>query len=231
MLPAVEIDHNAFKIPSNIKLADPEFHKRGSIDMLIGAEFFFDWLEAGRIKLGDNLPILQSTKFGWIIAGSFARTVIASLLCNRDIITTSTCSLEHCETLNQNLNRFWEIKNYRSDASQSQSKEALESDEFFERTTRTCSGRFVGRLPFVVDPKILDESRKIANKRLMQLERRFNRDRILHKRYVEFMRGYLETGHMLPVTESSQNQLFATPRRNQRNEHEHETPCSFRCIE
>lgn len=63
-VPAVELDYDTFKIPSNIKLADPEFYKRGSIDMLIGAEFFFDWLESGRIERGDNLPILQNTKLG-----------------------------------------------------------------------------------------------------------------------------------------------------------------------
>ncbi|XP_070155822.1 uncharacterized protein [Polyergus mexicanus] len=78
-LPAIELDYDTFKIPSNIKLTDPEFYKRGSIDILIGAEFFFDWLELGRIERGDNLPILQSTKFGWIIAGSVARIAVSTL--------------------------------------------------------------------------------------------------------------------------------------------------------
>lgn len=74
MLPCVEMNRDTFKIPPNIKLADAEFYKRGSVDMLIGAEFFFDWLESGRIELGDNGPVLQNTKLGWIIAGSVANT-------------------------------------------------------------------------------------------------------------------------------------------------------------
>ncbi|XP_071578812.1 uncharacterized protein [Temnothorax nylanderi] len=206
MLPSVDIDYKEFKIPSNIKLADPEFHKQGSIDMLIGAEFFFDWLETGKIELGSNYPVLQNTRFGWIVAGTFPRAPIASLTCHRDAITTLTCSLEHCETLNQNMSRFWELENYGSNAISLRSGEARESDEFFDKTTtRTDEGRFIVRLPFVENPKTLGESREIAYKRLMQLERRFKNDEILHDRYVEFMRDYLATGHMSPVTESNQD--------------------------
>jgi len=61
-LPSVELDRSSVPIPSNIILADPEFYKQGSIDMLIGAEFFFDWLEPGKIEMGDDLPIMQNTK-------------------------------------------------------------------------------------------------------------------------------------------------------------------------
>jgi len=64
LMPSVEIDRGAFDIPPNIKLADPEFYKQGSVDMLIGAEFFFDWLESGKIVLGNERPILQNTKLG-----------------------------------------------------------------------------------------------------------------------------------------------------------------------
>jgi len=60
-LPSVEIDRNTVKIPSNLKLADIEFHKPNSIDMLIGAEFFFDLLETGKIELGENHPVLMNT--------------------------------------------------------------------------------------------------------------------------------------------------------------------------
>ncbi|XP_070156735.1 uncharacterized protein [Polyergus mexicanus] len=182
-LSAIELDYDTFKIPLNIKLADPEFYKRGSIDMLIGAEFFFDWLELGRIERGDNLPILQSIKLGWIIAGSVARIADTSLLCNCTTLATLTCSLEHCETLNQTLSKFWEIENSKINAIQPRLKEAIESDEFCEKTTtRNDNNRFVVRLPFLDDPKLLGESRETARKRLMQLERRFNRDKTLHER-------------------------------------------------
>ena len=37
-MPLAEIDLNMLQLPENIKLADNEFHKPGSIDLLLGAE-------------------------------------------------------------------------------------------------------------------------------------------------------------------------------------------------
>jgi len=198
-MPGVEINRGAFNIPPNIKLADPEFYKRGSVDMLIGAEFFFDWLESGKIVLGNERLILQNTKLGWIVAGVVADSSTASLFDKRAAMVALTCSIEHCDTLNKTLRRFWELENCQS-GTKPQSEEARESDEFFERTTtRLDNGRFVVRLPFRDDPKTLGESRDIAEKRLAQLERRFNKNKKFHDRYVEFMRDYLDAGHMSPA--------------------------------
>lgn len=41
------INKNELQIPSNIRLADPDFHKPVHIDALIGAEFFFQLLCVG----------------------------------------------------------------------------------------------------------------------------------------------------------------------------------------
>jgi len=205
MMPGVEINRGAFNIPSNIKLADPEFYKQSSVDMLIGAEFFFDWLESGKIVLGNEQPILQNMKLGWIVAGSVANESAALPVDKRVAMVALTCSLEHCDTLNKTLHRFWELENCQSDT-KLLSEEARESDEFFERTTtRLDNGRFVVRLPFRDDPRMLGESRDTAIKRLAQrLERRFQKNKMLHDRYVEFMRDYLDVGHMSPAIGSVQ---------------------------
>lgn len=79
----VEIDRNTVQIPSNVKLVNVEFHKPNSIDMLVGAEFFFDLLETGEIDLGENRPVLLNTKFGWIIAGSIPLMNATSLMCGQ----------------------------------------------------------------------------------------------------------------------------------------------------
>lgn len=108
-LPSVEIDRNAVKIPSNLKLADIEFYKPNAIDMSIGVELFFDLLEAGKIELGENHPILMNTKLGWVIAGSIPLMNVTGLACIRNTIAMLNCSLE-CDTLNKTLERFWEIE-------------------------------------------------------------------------------------------------------------------------
>lgn len=53
-----------WKIPANIELADPEFHKPARIDLLLGAEAFFDFLCVGQIELSAELPSIQKTLFG-----------------------------------------------------------------------------------------------------------------------------------------------------------------------
>lgn len=205
-LPSFEIDASALKIPANIKLADSAFFKRSAIDMLIGAEFFFDLLDEGRINLGENQPVLQNTKLGWIIAGNIGRASRTTLVCNREKITSLTCSLKPCEALDQTLKKFWEIENVQTVVNHTPSEEARASEEFFERTTtRDKTGRFIVRLPFIENPDVLGESRETANKRLTQLERRFKGNKILRERYVEFMRDYLDSGHMSPASDRADN--------------------------
>lgn len=57
-----------WSIPNNIELADPLFFKPQKVDMLIGAELFFELLSAGQIKMSPDTPVLQKTLLGWIVA-------------------------------------------------------------------------------------------------------------------------------------------------------------------
>ncbi|XP_059223692.1 uncharacterized protein LOC131997178 [Stomoxys calcitrans] len=66
--PQTTLDIKSWIIPGNIKLAVNSFNLPGPIDLLIGAELFFDLLLVGQIK-SDNKPTLQKTKLGWIVAG------------------------------------------------------------------------------------------------------------------------------------------------------------------
>jgi len=49
-LPIVNVNLNNFRLPSTIALADPNFNKSASVDMLIGAEIFYDLLCIGQIN-------------------------------------------------------------------------------------------------------------------------------------------------------------------------------------
>jgi len=61
-----------YNIPGNIKLADPLFYTPQKIDILIGAEHFFDILCEGKIGKNPDDPLYQKTKFGWIASGPVA---------------------------------------------------------------------------------------------------------------------------------------------------------------
>ncbi|XP_039453551.1 uncharacterized protein LOC120432417 [Culex pipiens pallens] len=69
-LPPESIDITSWNIPPNIKLADPGFNSAGQIDMLLGAELFWNLIKSGRITLAENLPSLRETELGWVVGGA-----------------------------------------------------------------------------------------------------------------------------------------------------------------
>lgn len=62
-MPSSSFSSESIGIPSHFKLADPSFNIPGQIDLLIGAEWFWDLLCVGQRKLNSNL-IIQKIKFG-----------------------------------------------------------------------------------------------------------------------------------------------------------------------
>lgn len=63
-LPQEFIHPSQFKMPSNVKLADPNFNVPSDIDLLIGAEVFWQLICIGQIEECKDHPTLQKTKFG-----------------------------------------------------------------------------------------------------------------------------------------------------------------------
>ncbi|XP_039311989.1 uncharacterized protein LOC120359242 [Solenopsis invicta] len=199
-LPPFTIEISKLAIPGNLKLADPIFYNPGRIDALIGSEFFLQLLQAGRIELGENLPTLQNSKLGWVIAGSIPSHLIASRSTNRPYSNAHTCLFVRQDSIYNELARFWELEEYEMKDNTRLSTEDQACEDYFVNTvTRNISGRFVVRLPFRGNKAQLGESRQIAEKRLNYLERKFQRDPEFHARYSEFMREYIRLNHMSQV--------------------------------
>ncbi|CAG9135851.1 unnamed protein product [Plutella xylostella] len=64
------INATSLKIPPRFNLADDFYHEPGEVDMIIGAELFFELLCIGRHRLGDGQPTLQKPRLGWVVTGS-----------------------------------------------------------------------------------------------------------------------------------------------------------------
>lgn len=162
---------------------------------MIGAEFFQSLLETGKIKLGDDEPTLQNTALGWVLAGP-----MPTRSCRSPDISVLVCSRNSISSLNENVTRFWNIEEIKSERSvQIISKNESKGERMFETATRDESGRFIVHLPICDSINELEESRQIAEKRLLALERLFKGNDILQQRYTEFMREYIDLGHMSPV--------------------------------
>jgi len=68
-IPTEGFPRESIKIPSNIKLADPEFHLPRSVDLLIGSGATMSLFSIGQINLtrdGHDL-YLQKTRLGWVV--------------------------------------------------------------------------------------------------------------------------------------------------------------------
>ncbi|XP_058816032.1 uncharacterized protein LOC131679338 [Topomyia yanbarensis] len=192
-LPSTSVDTSAWEIPPSIQLADPSFCSTNPIDLILGAEIFFDLFKvSGRIPLGDNLPVLVNSVLGWVVSGRSSHgQPIAPIVAN-----VATVNDVH-----RLMERFWSIE--EDNASPCYSVEEAACEEHFRRTvTRNTEGRYIVRLPLKQDVlSSLVDNRRTALRRFHQLEGRLVRNPNLHQQYRVFVEEYHALGHMQRVTD------------------------------
>ena len=205
--PGIAIDKDSLRIPANIVLADPEFNRPQRIDMLIGAESFFELMSIGQIKLGPLLPILQKTLLGWIVSGT-CETNRSPKSQQCQIVANS--EEDSMEKLNKLVQRFWEIEEVPSCSKMTEEQLLCES-HFTKTTIRVENGRFEVRLPFKSNPNILGNSYEIAKRRFLALERKVNKTPEMREMYIDFMKEYIHLGHMSPIKEIPRSPHYFIP--------------------
>ncbi|XP_025997196.2 uncharacterized protein LOC105199694 [Solenopsis invicta] len=193
-LPASSLKQNAIDVPRNIKLADPRFYASTDIDILIRVDIFWELLCVGQIKIPDRRLTLQKTQLGWVIGGPVSNSLASASRVNS--FHTSITNVE----LHAQLGRLWQLED-RSDSPDNYTLEERYCERhFLNNVTQTPQGRYVVKLP--VKEQIisrLGDSRSVAFKRLMGIERRFKRNPDLKAQYSQFMREYLSLAHMRRV--------------------------------
>ncbi|XP_055543606.1 uncharacterized protein LOC129729147 [Wyeomyia smithii] len=185
-LPPMELDASKWPIPKQILLADPRFFCYSRVDMLIGAEVFYDLMGSGKIRMSNDLPLLQESLLGWLDAG----TVSADRNVGSVKVLQATTSDPRDEQLNTLLERFWMIDE--------QTAEPLNNDcerHFLETYSRGEDGRYTVQQPFRDDPGQLGDSRNQAEKMFKALENRLERRPEMKKLYSDFIHEYLELDH------------------------------------
>ncbi|KAG7188080.1 hypothetical protein KM043_015930 [Ampulex compressa] len=199
-LPLISIPKGAYQIPGGIKLADPNFSQSSGIDILLGAEIFFEVLCVGQIKAGVSHPCLQKSHLGWIVSGSVRKEYTQN--------QTVSCNLA-TQDLSMMLAKFWELDQCLGNTAHT--KEEAECEALFKSSyKRDEQGRFVVKLPFKSEKlSQLGESRNVALKRFHNLERKLNRQPSLKKEYSQFIREYRELGYMRLVPEEGMSRAVA----------------------
>ncbi|XP_062713797.1 uncharacterized protein LOC134290638 [Aedes albopictus] len=191
-LPTTTVNTEGWSIPSGFVLADPSFFQPNTVDVVLGIECFFDLFHTGRrVSLGERLPTISETVFGWVIGGGISNSQ-HSLRVN--------CNVSSSNNLEDLIERFWKCEELES--SKAYSKEERKCEDLFRNTVqRSEEGRYTVALP-KNDEMIarIGESRNIALRRLLATERRLARDTSLAKQYSSFMEEYLLLSHMEKVT-------------------------------
>jgi len=192
LVPSEIFPRDSINLPSNIRLADPEFYLPRPVDLLVGSSATLSLLAVGQINITNNNQdiYIQKTRLGWVLAGRNSQAIISK---------SATCHLTNLENL---LQKFWTMEEIPLIKSKSAEDDVCEA-HFMQTVARDDTGRYIVRLPFRNANCRPGESRKSALKRLFLLEKRLNADARLKSDYDKILKEYLSLNHMSRVEDTN----------------------------
>lgn len=198
-LPLQTCNVTSLIIPPNIKLADPIFYKSGPIDVLIGADIFYELMCVGQIRQ-HNLPTLQKTQLGWVVSGRFTGS--------DSIQPKQLATYLSLNDLHNDVEKFWQTDEFISKGT-SLTDEEKYCESFFKQTmSRDDTGKFIVRIPFKPNLSNVGDSYSVAKSRFNSLENRFNKDPMLKNTYKEFIDEYITLKHMTQIEPDDKPSFF-----------------------
>lgn len=193
-LPQVPVDKAKFMTSaiSRLDLADDEFYTPAPVDVLIGADLYFDIMEPGLMRLGNHLPTLVQTHLGWIVAGP---APVKDPFSPLSFLSVSLCS--NSPSLDELLPRFWQLEEIHNKHRFLSPEDKLCESIFSATTKRLADGTFQVDIPFKTESStaLLGNSLSQARQRFQSLEKRLSRDNELASRYKAFIDEYVTLGH------------------------------------
>ncbi|XP_050063102.1 uncharacterized protein LOC126552448 [Aphis gossypii] len=192
-LPCQVFGLDQLNIPDNVKnnLADPQLNVPGVMDILFGAEVFYDIFLGERLQLSKHIS-MRNTKLGWILVGKLFEKSLEKSKATM-LSTTSALSL------------------FTSSTNAEFIEEAQAEEHFSSTVKRYECGHFVVRLPVNDKLNLLGDFWPMAEKRFYNLERRFGKDEQLAKQYNIFISEYLKLNHMELATTTATGLKYYLP--------------------
>lgn len=133
----------------DFQLADPDAGNRSQIDILLGSEYYHEFLQTkghGTVKVRKsvgNMPAFIDSVFGWLVTGKVKGEADDSKI----IVPQSIMHVGTKPSLEELIVKFWEIEQI-PEAVKWTSEEQECEDSFQQQHDRDSSGRYIVRLPF-----------------------------------------------------------------------------------
>jgi len=200
-LPRFNFETASWPHLDGLTLADPQFNISSKINVLLGVDICYSIMRAG-IRQGPRFtPTAQNSILGWLLAGKM-----------KDSSSSSHVTVNHFlgQEVDAILEKFWRLESVPT--KQHFSKEEQACELYFQKTiARLDNGRFQVRLPFRDNKEQLGESRTMAVKRLLSLEKRFGKFPKQKIQYIDFMNEYMTMGHMTEVVPNNETKGYYLP--------------------
>ena len=186
-----------------LELADEPFDSEGSIDMLIGSDYYWDFV-TGETRRGDEGPIAVNSKLGWLLSGPVNGTVERSYVTHSNLIIEGHDALfarNEDDALTNTLRNFWETEAIGiKDFPQQERKETFKIDVAWK------GNRYEVKLPWKEDclsPP--SDNYQLCASRLRSLHHKLRQDPELLTEYDNIIQDQLANGIIERVPNKDSN--------------------------
>ena len=183
------------ELREKFNLADYNFNTSSPVDLILGADKFFEILGSRKFLDSDNRLYIQESKLGWLVSGGFTSNSYTSI---NSLSATLPSDDQRLEGL---LERFWLLEKPKVDIPVKEEDVKCERN-FTETTIRLPNGRFSVNLPLNENYGTLGESYHLSLNRFRGLERKFLSNEDFRKRYVDLINEFKAKGYLELVDDS-----------------------------
>ncbi|GFY18128.1 DUF1758 domain-containing protein [Trichonephila clavipes] len=121
---------------NGLQLADPSFYISRPVDMILGADIFFDLIPYGKISGTKNQPSALNSKLGWLLSGK----VFTACQSEKKVMSSINCHA--LLDLQNQIAKFWEVESIPDASNLSEEDQRVEKF-YLDHTRRNRDGRYV----------------------------------------------------------------------------------------
>ena len=187
---------------TDLHLADLSSDETLEVDMLIGSDFYWDFV-TGRTIRGRSGPVAVETTLGWVLSGPAGSSGQGSSV---SLMTTHTLHVEGITNteLHATLRSFWELESLGI-----QSPKSDPVSEQFRSTIQMKGGRYEVSLPWRECREPLADNFALSRRRLHSLIRRLRREPTVLREYDAIIHDQRDRGIVEAVQDTDDNSVEA----------------------